>query len=188
MTTLVDGINKFYDECGVKPCTQRYIPPGRTAAEIYNGTARPDMWLIVLGINNFSVAATVAVAALQSFAGDLPTGTQQDDEFKADLLSLTSTSTDWKARRRRVLKRSNARPSTNLENGYTAALEFLKTKDARHLQGVGAAVAEFDKIVNTKDLATARADLYTYLRSQVTEVAFKTGIDHADGGGDEVYT
>lgn len=185
MTTLVQATVDAYASWGSKPCTRQFIPDERTATEIYNATARPELWLIVLGITNPAEAGRLACVLLQSFAANV---TGVDTGFDSDLASAADGISNFTDRRRVMRKRVIARPTQHLHGGYKSLIEYLQHRDPRMLQRVAASALAFDMEFNSKDIDAARADQYTLFRSEVSEIVFKTGIGKAEGGGDEVFT
>ncbi len=167
MTTLVDKVNEYYTASGGAACTQQYMT-GRSASDLYNGTARPELWMIVLAVVDPDEAAALVMTLLKSFQG------QATGAFHADLMSVGAGSSDWDARRTRARKRDRGQGSeSSLQNGYLHALEFLRTREPKIMQHIGSALLQCDVHSNGKTLTEARASLYTLLRAEVDEPTFK---------------
>ena len=155
-------------QCG----TSVNLNTGKTATQIYNGTARPDFWIMSLAFTNLTAAKQANVAVLQDAAANLGAG-----DLKTRITGLSHTDNEatllehcaWLVGRRKAGTTANI-----LETAFYRTIRFLQDPVPLSASGPVGATIRYLMEELAQDLATSRTDVYTVLRAEIDETTFKT--------------
>lgn len=149
------------------------LTDGLTATQIYNGTTRPDFWIAVYAHVDQADANVLMVNVLKNAAalhgaGDLKT--------RIDGLSAADDAATLNAHRLWSLARKKAGSQDGyLERSFYEQVQYLLTapQDPKGIQAPFELLIDYHMGAESVDRPTARLNMYAYLRSQITETAFK---------------
>jgi hypothetical protein len=147
----------------------------KTSQEIYDGTVRPDLWVIVLAHADLATAKTTIATAINNAAAALPAG-----DLKTKMLAFNAAHTTeelnslraWAEPLRRTGTPGLSTPaeikaSCKLHSALMMAAKFLQNEDPSLAAGTVRRLMSYYIIENGTDLTTEKAAMYTFLRGAV---------------------
>lgn len=175
MTTLVEQYLEWWPRrCG----PAKVLTTGKTAAQIYAGTDRPDFWMASLAMVNFTASKQALVAYLKDAAASHAAG-----DLVTRITAIAHTDSPATLDPHRLWAKNRRKAGTDqddLERAFYYTVCYLIKNNPMGVQVPFELIVTYLMDELSQDVATVRTAAYVVLRGEVDEATWKTDIVTAE--------